>query len=39
MFGHHLEFNQAAADRSIAALREFLDWTIGARSQGQALAK
>lgn len=27
--GHHLEFNQAAADQSIAAVREFLDATIG----------
>ena len=27
--GHHLEFNQAATDRSIAAVREFLDATIG----------
>jgi dienelactone hydrolase len=27
--GHHLEFNQAAADQSIAAVREFLDTTIG----------
>ena len=27
--GHHLEFNQAATDQSIAAVREFLDATIG----------
>jgi dienelactone hydrolase len=27
--GHHLEFNQSAADQSIAALHEFLDATIG----------
>jgi dienelactone hydrolase len=27
--GHHLEFNQAATDRSIEAVREFLDTTIG----------
>jgi len=27
--GHHLEFNQAATDRSIAAVRQFLDATIG----------
>lgn len=27
--GHHLEFNQAATDRSIEAVREFLDATIG----------
>lgn len=29
LFGHHLEFNQSATDQSIAALREFLDATIG----------
>jgi dienelactone hydrolase len=29
--GHHLEFNQSATDRSIVALREFLDATIGSR--------
>jgi dienelactone hydrolase len=29
--GHHLEFNQAATDQSIAALREFLDTKIGAK--------
>jgi dienelactone hydrolase len=29
--GHHLEFNQAATDQSIAALRDFLDTTIGAK--------
>jgi dienelactone hydrolase len=27
--GHHLEFNQAATDRSIEAVREFLDANIG----------
>jgi dienelactone hydrolase len=27
--GHHIEFNQAAADQAIAALHEFLDATIG----------
>ena len=27
--GHHLEFNQAATDRSIAAVHNFLDATIG----------
>ena len=27
--GHHLEFNQAARDQSIDALRKFLDATIG----------
>jgi dienelactone hydrolase len=31
--GHHLEFNQAATDRSIDAVREFLDATIGATAQ------
>jgi dienelactone hydrolase len=30
-FGHHLEFNQPAAQRSIDTLREFLDATIGAK--------
>ena len=29
--GHHLEFNQAATDQSIAGLREFLDATIGTK--------
>jgi dienelactone hydrolase len=29
LLGHHLEFNQAATDRSIAAVRDFLDATIG----------
>jgi dienelactone hydrolase len=29
LFGHHLEFNQAAMDGSIEAVREFLDATIG----------
>jgi len=27
--GHHLEFNQAATDQSVAALREFLTMTMG----------
>jgi dienelactone hydrolase len=27
--GHHLEFNQAATDQSVAALREFLNLTMG----------
>ena len=27
--GHHLEFNQAATDQSVAALREFLSLTMG----------
>ena len=31
--GHHLEFNQAATDQSIDALREFLDATIGKAAQ------
>jgi dienelactone hydrolase len=34
-FGHHLEFNQAATDRSIDAVREFLDTTIGASAQAK----
>jgi dienelactone hydrolase len=29
LLGHHLEFNQSATDQSIAAVREFLDATIG----------
>jgi dienelactone hydrolase len=29
LLGHHLEFNQQAADQSIGAVREFLDVTIG----------
>ncbi len=29
LLGHHLEFNQQATDQSIAAVREFLDVTIG----------
>ena len=33
--GHHLEFNQAATDRSIDAVREFLDATIGAKEQAK----
>ncbi len=32
-FGHHLEFNQAATDQSIDAVREFLDATIGGKEQ------
>jgi dienelactone hydrolase len=32
-FGHHLEFNQEAADRSAEALRDFLDATIGGKRQ------
>jgi dienelactone hydrolase len=32
-FGHHLEFNQPATDRSIEAVREFLDSTIGGKGQ------
>jgi dienelactone hydrolase len=31
--GHHLEFNQAAADQATRALREFLDVTIGQKAQ------
>jgi len=33
--GHHLEFNQSAADQSIAALHEFLDATIGQKVQDE----
>jgi dienelactone hydrolase len=32
-FGHHLEFNQDAADRSAEALHDFLDRTIGGKQQ------
>jgi dienelactone hydrolase len=32
-FGHHLEFNQSAADRSTEALRDFLATTIGGKEQ------
>jgi dienelactone hydrolase len=31
--GHHLEYNQSAADQSAAALREFLRATIGGKEQ------
>jgi dienelactone hydrolase len=31
--GHHLEFNQAAADQSSEAMRDFLDTTIGRAAQ------
>jgi dienelactone hydrolase len=34
-FGHHLEFNQAATDQSIDAVREFLDAIIGAKEQAK----
>jgi dienelactone hydrolase len=33
--GHHLEFNQAAADRSAVALRQFLSATIGGKERDQ----
>jgi dienelactone hydrolase len=29
--GHHLEFDQSAADQSAVALRKFLDATIGGK--------
>lgn len=32
--GHHLEYNQAAADQSMVALREFLDATLRAKETG-----
>ena len=32
-FGHHLEFNQAATDRSVDALREFLHATVGGQER------
>lgn len=31
--GHHLEFNRAARDRSMDAVRQFLDATIGGKEQ------
>jgi dienelactone hydrolase len=34
LLGHHLEYNQAAADQSAAALREFLDATLHAKEPG-----
>jgi dienelactone hydrolase len=34
-FGHHLEFNQSATDRSIEAVHEFLDATIGGKEQAK----
>jgi dienelactone hydrolase len=34
-FGHRLEFNKVAADRSVVALREFLDTTIGEKEQAR----
>jgi dienelactone hydrolase len=33
LFGHRLEYNQAAAQQSAAALRAFLDSTIGKGAQ------
>lgn len=33
LLGHHLEYNQAAADQSAVALREFLDAVIGGKEQ------
>jgi dienelactone hydrolase len=34
-FGHHLEFNQPARDRSIDELHEFLEATIGVKAQAK----
>lgn len=34
-FGHHLEFNRSATDQSIGAVREFLDATIGGKTQAR----
>ena len=34
-FGHRLEFNQPATDRSIDAVKEFLDATIGGKEQAR----
>ena len=33
LLGHHLEFNQAATDRSIDAVQRFLDDTIGGKER------
>jgi dienelactone hydrolase len=33
LFGHRLEYNQAAAEQSAVALREFLDTVIGNGAQ------
>jgi len=33
LLGHHLEYNQAAADQSAIALREFLDATLGGKGE------
>jgi dienelactone hydrolase len=35
LFGHRLEYNQAAADQSAIALREFLDAVIGSKEPGK----
>lgn len=35
ILGHHLEFNQSAADQAAVTLHEFLDATIGGKVQGQ----
>jgi dienelactone hydrolase len=35
LLGHHLEFNQAATDRSIDAVHDFLDATIGGKAPAQ----
>ena len=39
LLGHHLEFNQSATDQSIAALREFLDATIGDNGKSRETVK
>lgn len=33
LLGHHLEYNQTAADQSAADLREFLDATVGGKGE------
>jgi hypothetical protein len=35
LLGHHLEYNQAAADHSAVALREFLDATLGGKGESK----
>jgi len=35
MLGHHFEFKQSVTVQSIAALREFLDVTIGEKAEAK----
>ena len=38
-FGHRLEYNQAAADQSVEALRDFLHATIGGKDEDREPAR